>query len=183
LSFSSGGPGTTGQFAGELLRLRSAVRLTHVPSDGAAAALREVIEGRVDFYFAPLPLALPEVKNGRLKIIAVSLPRRSLAAPNVLTMIEEGFKDFNLSAWVSVLAPRATPTEVVNRLNHAINQALAQTDLRERLIAGGADIEVMSPEQVGSFIRAEAAKYLSVITEEFCSRFGYGGCAGFNTYE
>jgi tripartite-type tricarboxylate transporter receptor subunit TctC len=183
LSFSSGGPGTTGQFSAELLRLRSATRLTHVPSDGAAAALRAVIDGQVDFYFAPLPLALPEVRAGKLKILAVSLPRRSLAVPTVPTMIESGFRGFNLSAWVSVLAPRDTPTDVVNRLNAAINQALAQPDLRERLIGDGADIDPMSAEQTRDFLRSEAMSYQGVITEEFCSRFGYGGCAGYNVYE
>ena len=130
LSFSSGGVGTTGQFSAELLRLRSLARLNHVPSDGAAAGLRAVIEGQVDFYFAPLPVALPEVKAGKLKILAISLPRRSLAVPTVPTMIESGYRGFTLSAWVAVLAPRNTPAEVVNRLNSAINDALAQPDLR-----------------------------------------------------
>jgi tripartite-type tricarboxylate transporter receptor subunit TctC len=82
-----------------------------------------------------------------------------------------------------VLAPRNTPTDVVNRLNAAINHVLAQPDLRERLIADGADIDPMSPEQVGIFIRSEASDYQSVINDEFCSRFGYGGCAGYNAYE
>src|SRR4029453_3603403 len=94
-----------------------------------------------------------------------------------------GFRNFSLSAWVSVLAPRNTPMDIVNRLNAAINNALAQPDLRERLIADGADIDPMSPEQVGTFIRSEAPEYQSVMTDEFCSRFGYGGCAGYNVYE
>jgi tripartite-type tricarboxylate transporter receptor subunit TctC len=183
LSFSSGGPGTTGQFAGELLRLRSLARLVHVPSDGAAAALREVIEGRVDFYFAPLPLTLPEVKAGKLKALAVSLPHRSLAAPTLPTMIEAGFKDFTLSAWVGVLGPRGLPTAVVERLNREINLALAQPDLRERLTRDGADLSPMSADQFGDFLHDEARKYEAVITEEFCSRFGYGGCFGYTAYE
>jgi tripartite-type tricarboxylate transporter receptor subunit TctC len=183
LSFSSGGPGTTGQFSAELLRLRSTARLNHVPSDGAAAALRAVVDGQVDFYFAPLPTALPEVKAGKLKILAVSLPRRSLAFPTVPTMIEAGFRDFTLSAWVGVLAPRNTPADVVNRLNAAINEALAQPDVRDRLIADGADVESMSPDQFERFIASESGMYRDVISEEFCSRFGYGGCAGYNVYE
>jgi tripartite-type tricarboxylate transporter receptor subunit TctC len=183
LSFSSGGPGTTGQFSAELLRLRSLARLNHVPSDGAAAALRAVIDGQVDFYFAPLPVALPELKAGKLRILAISLPRRSLAVPTVPTMIESGYRGFTLSAWVAVLAPRNTPTDIVNRLNAAINDALAQPDLRERLIAEGTDVDPMSPQQTNEFIKAEAATYQSVITDEFCSHFGYGGCGGYNVYE
>jgi tripartite-type tricarboxylate transporter receptor subunit TctC len=179
LSFSSGGPGTTGQFGGELLRLRSFARLNHVPSDGAAAALRAVTDGQVDFYFAPLPVALPELKAGKLKILAISLPRRSLALPTVPTMIESGYRGFTLSAWVAVLAPRSTPTEIVIRLNAAINDALAQPGLREKLIAAGTDVEPMSPQQAQEFIKAEATTYQDVITDEFCSRFGYGGCFGY----
>jgi tripartite-type tricarboxylate transporter receptor subunit TctC len=183
LSFSSGGPGTTGQFGGELLRLRSFTRLNHVPSDGAAAALREVVDGRVDFYFAPLPTALPEVKAGKLKVLAISLPRRSLALSTAPTMIEAGFGGFTLSAWVALLAPRNTPADVVNRLNAAVNNALAQPDLRESLIAAETDIDPMSPQQAQEFIKDEAASYQSVITDEFCSRFGYGGCFGYAVYE
>jgi tripartite-type tricarboxylate transporter receptor subunit TctC len=179
LSFSSGGPGTTGQFSAELLRLRSFTRMNHVPSDGAAAALRAVTEGQVDFYFAPLPVALPELKAGKLKILAVSLPRRSLALPAVPTMIETGYRGFSLSAWIAVLAPRGTATDIVNRLNAAINDALAQADLREKLIAVGTDVEPMSPQQTQEFIKAEATTYQDVITDEFCSRFGYGGCFGY----
>ena len=98
-------------------------------------------------------------------------------------MIEAGFRDFTLSAWVGVLAPRNTPTDIVSRLNAAINEALAQPDVRERLIADGADVESMSPEQFERFLGSEARPYQGVISEEFCSRFGYGGCAGYNVYE
>src|SRR4030095_7299379 len=179
LSFSSGGAGTTGQFSGELLRMRSFARLNHVPSDGAAAALRAVIDGQADFYFAPLAVVLPELKAGKLKVLAVSLPRRSLALPNVPTMAESGYRGFALSAWVAVLAPGNTPTEIVDRLNIAINNAVAQPDLREKLVAAGIDVELMSPKQTQEFISNEAATYQDVIKDEFCSRFGYGGCAGY----
>ena len=183
LTFSSGGPGTTAQFAGELLRLRSAARLLHVPSDGAAAALRAVLDGSVDFYFAPLPTALPALKEGKLKVLASTLPNRSLSLPAVPTMAEAGFRGITLSAWVAVLAPRGTPAAVVERLNGAVNQALGDPALRERLLANGADVSPMSIEQTRDFIAAESRRYLDVITEEFCSHFGYGGCAGYGVYE
>ena len=179
LSFSSGGPGTTGQFSGELLRMRSFARLNHVPSDGAAAALRAVIDGQADFYFAPLAVVLPELKAGKLKVLAISLPRRSLTLPNVPTMAESGYRGFTLSAWVAVLAPGGTSNEVVDRLNAAINNAVAQPDLREKLVAAGVDVELMSPQQTQEFIRNEAVSYQDVIKDDFCSRFGYGGCAGY----
>lgn len=183
LTFSSGGPGTTAQFAGELLRLRSAARLVHVPSDGAAAALRAVLDGRVDFYFAPLPTALPAIREGKLKALAVSLPNRSQALPAVPTMAEAGFRDITLSAWITILAPRGTPASIVQTWNSAVNQALGEPALRDKLVAAGAEISPRSPQQTGAFIRDESARYLSVITEEFCSHFGYGGCAGYGVYE
>jgi len=159
--------------------MRSFARLNHVPSDGAAAALRAVIDGQADFYFAPLAVVLPELKAGKLKVLAVSLPRRSLALPNVPTMAESGYRGFTLSAWVAVLAPGNTPTEIVERLNTVINSAIAQPDLREKLVAAGTDVEVMSPKQTQEFIRNEAVTYQDVIKDEFCSRFGYGGCTGY----
>ncbi|HMO29502.1 tripartite tricarboxylate transporter substrate binding protein [Enterovirga sp.] len=183
LTFSSGGPGTTAQFAGELLRLRSAARLVHVPSDGAAAALRAVLDGQVDFYFAPLPTALPAIKDGKLKVLAVSLPSRAQTLPAVPTMAEAGFRDITLSAWITILAPRDTPANIVQTWNSAVNQALGESELRDRLTAAGAEVSPRSPQQTGAFIRDESARYLSVITEEFCSHFGYGGCAGYGVYE
>jgi tripartite-type tricarboxylate transporter receptor subunit TctC len=132
LTFVSGGPGTTGQFAGELLRLRTQARLTHVPTDGSGPALKEVIDGRADFYFAPMPVALPHVKAGELKILAISSAKRSLAAPNVPIMAEIGFRDFRVRAWAEIFA---------------------------------------------------SDQYGNVIEEDFCSRFGYGGCLGFGTLQ
>src|SRR5690349_10913240 len=87
LTFSSGGPGTTGQFSAELLRLRSAARLNHVPSDGAAAALKAVSDGQADFHSAPLPLALPELRPGKLQHLAASLPRPPLPPPTAPTAV------------------------------------------------------------------------------------------------
>ena len=183
LTFVSGGPGTTGQFAGELLRLRTQARLTHVPTDGSGPALKEVIEGRADFYFAPMPVALPHVKAGELKILAISSAKRSLAAPNVPIMAEIGFRDFRIRAWAGIFAPRGTPREIVERLNREVNQVLAQPDVRERLLGEGAEITPMSPEQFASFVRSESDQYGNVVEEDFCSRFGYGGCLGFGALQ
>jgi tripartite-type tricarboxylate transporter receptor subunit TctC len=179
LTFSSGGPGTTGQFAGELLRLRTGARLIHVPTDGAAAALKEVIDSRADFYFAPLPVALPHVKSGELKILAISAMKRSFVAADIPTMLERGFRYFNISAWVGLFAPRGTPADIVQRLNREVNLALAKPDIRERLLNEGADIMLTSSDQFADFVRSEAENYSSLIQEEFCSRFGYGGCWGY----
>ena len=117
LTFASAGAGTPGHFAGEILRLRTGGRFTHVPFDGAAPALEGLIAGRVDFYFASLLAAQEPVKAGKLKMIAVSSAQRVLAAPTVPTVMESGIPNFNMTQWVTLLAPRGTPKPVVDRLN------------------------------------------------------------------
>jgi tripartite-type tricarboxylate transporter receptor subunit TctC len=182
LSYSSAGTGTAGQFAGELLRLRSVSRLNHVPNDGAGPALRDVIDGRVDFSFVPLPVALPHVSSGELKILAVSTAKRSLTAPNVPSVTEAGYEEFDITAWVGVFAPRGTPKNVVERLNRDVNHVLSQPEVRQRLLQSGADIAPMSPDQFAQFVRSETDKYRNIIDEDFCSKYGYGGCWGYNVF-
>jgi tripartite-type tricarboxylate transporter receptor subunit TctC len=179
LTFASAGAGTPGHFAGEILRLRTGGRFTHVPFDGAAPALEGLIAGRVDFYFASLLAAQEPVKAGKLKMIAVSSAQRVLAAPTVPTVMESGIPNFNMTQWVTLLAPRGTPKPVVDRLNREVNQVLALPEVRERLLSAGADITPMSPDQVRAFVKSETDRYSTLIEEEFCSRFWFGGCTGY----
>src|SRR3954454_15058061 len=181
LLFASAGPGTSGHLAGELLRMRSQGRLIHVPSQGAGPALGELLEGRVDFFFAPLPVAMPEVRSGRLKILAVSAAQRSLAVPAVPTIAEEaGIRNFDISAWAGVFAPRGTPRETAVRLNREINQALARPEVRERLVNDGADLAPMSMEQFGEFVRTETRRNEDLLREQFCMSDprSWWGCFG-----
>jgi len=181
LLFASAGPGTSGHLAGELLRMRSRGRLVHVPSQGAGPALSELLEGRVDFFFAPLPVALPEVRSGRLKILAVSSAQRALAVPHVPTIVEEtGIRGFDISAWAGVFAPRGTPREIAARLNRDINQALARPEIRERLVNDGADLAPMSMEQFGEFVRTEIRRNEGLLSEQFCmsDTRSWWGCFG-----
>jgi tripartite-type tricarboxylate transporter receptor subunit TctC len=182
LLFTSAGPGTSGHLAGELLRLRTPQsRLIHVPSQGAGPALGELLEGRVDFFFAPLPVALPEVRSGRLKVLAVSAAQRSLAVPDVPTIAEEmGIRNFDIGAWAGVFAPRGTPREIAARLNREINQALARPEVRERLVNDGADLAPMSMEQFGEFVRAEIGRNEALLREQFCASdvWNWWGCFG-----
>lgn len=182
LLFASAGPGTSGHLAGELLRLRTPQsRLIHVPSQGAGPALGELLEGRVDFFFAPLPVALPEVWSGRLKVLAVSGAQRSLAVPAVPTIAEEtGIRNFDIGAWAGVFAPRGTPREIAARLNREINQALAKPEVRERLVSGGAALAPMSMEQFGEFVRTEIGRNEGLLREQFCAADvrSWWGCFG-----
>jgi tripartite-type tricarboxylate transporter receptor subunit TctC len=181
LAFASGGPGTTGHLAGELLRLRTQARLIHVPVDGASAAFNELLDGRVDFYFAPYPLAIGPVKDGKVKLLATASVKRMVAEPTLPTVAEEtGIRSFDIVAWVGVFAPRGTPSDIVARLNREINQALAQPEVRQHFIADGAEIVPMSVGQFEDFVRAEARRYSDLLNEDFCSKVFYGGCEGFS---
>jgi tripartite-type tricarboxylate transporter receptor subunit TctC len=181
LSFASTGAGTPGHLAGELLRIRTNGRFTHVPFDGGAQALNAVLSHRVDFHFQALPTAMPDVRANKLKILALSSARRSQAVPNVPTMEESGIKDFDVTLWAGLFAPSRTPNEVVSRLNREIEQILSQPDVKTFLTDAGAEVRPMSTAEFTSFVRSEANRYDLFIKQEFCSRLLYGGCGGFGT--
>ena len=180
LSFGSPGPGTPGHVAVELLRARTKSRLNHVPFEGGGPAVDALMAGRVDMYFAVLPTAMPDVTAGKLKILGVSSAKRSLAVPNVPTVMEQtGIRGFDITNWVGVFAPRGTPADVVQRLNRDINQVLSQPDVLERLVRHGAEVAPMSVDQFAELLRSETGKYGSLLSDEFCAKFLYGGCTGF----
>lgn len=166
LTFASAGAGTPGHFAGELLKAKTGSNLTHVPYKGAGPALNDLLGGHVDLYFPGFPAAMPHVKAGTLKLLAVSTATRSGIAPDVPTVAEAtGIKNFDFTLWVGFFAPRGTPKEIVARLNREINAILAQPDTRERLLEAGADVIPMSVEQTAAFVKAESDKYLQIIKE------------------
>jgi tripartite-type tricarboxylate transporter receptor subunit TctC len=179
LLFGSGGPGTPGHLAGELLRYRTKTRLTHVPFEGGGAALEGLLNGRVDFYFPVLVTAMPQIASGQVKALAVTSAKRLSTLPNVPTLSEAGLKDINVSHWVGIFAPGGTPNDVVARLHKAVSDVLAQPEVRQRLVSQGADLRQMSTDQFADFVRAETDKYALLLREELCSRFWYGGCRGF----
>jgi len=179
LLFGSGGPGTPGHLAGELLRYRAKTRLTHVPFEGGGPALEGLLNGRVDFYFPVLVTAMPDITAGRIKALAVTSQRRAPTLPTVPTLAESLVNDINVSHWAGIFAPGRTPTDVVEKLNKAVNDILAQPEVKQRLVGQGADVRAMSTEQFSAFVRSETDKYSSLIREEMCARFWYGGCSGF----
>lgn len=165
LSFASAGTGTPGHFAGEFLKLQTKANLTHVPYKGAGPALNDLIGAHVDMFFSGFPAAIPHVRNGKLKLLAVSTARRSAAAPDVPTVAEAAGIDFDVSLWQGFFAPARTPKEVVARLNGEIRKVLAQPDVKAKLHAAGADVADSSIDQFTEFTRAESRKYLAIIKE------------------
>ncbi len=180
LTFASPGPGTPGHVAVELLHARTKSRLNHVPFEGGGPAVDALMASRVDMYFAVLPTAMPDVTAGKLKILGVSSAKRSLAVPNVPTVMDQtDIRGFDFTNWVGVFAPRGTPAEIVGRLNRDINQVLGQPDVVERLVRHGAEAAPMSADQFADFLKSESSNYAGLLSSEFCAKFLYGGCTGF----
>jgi tripartite-type tricarboxylate transporter receptor subunit TctC len=166
LTFASAGTGTPGHFAGEFLKAKTKSDLTHVPYKGAGPALADLIGSHVDLYFPGTPAAMPMVKSGLLKALAVSSAKRSAIAPDVPTIAEStGMKDFDFTLWAGVFAPHGTPPEIVAKLNTEINKVLNDPETRQKLVEAGAEVDAMSVAQFREFVDAESSKYLRIIKE------------------
>jgi tripartite-type tricarboxylate transporter receptor subunit TctC len=166
LSFASAGIATPGHFAGEVLKYSTKGNFTHVPYKGAPPALNDLLAGHVDLFFSGFPAALPHVKAGALKLIAVSSGKRSAIAPDIPTVAEAaGIAGFDITLWLGFFAPRGTPKEIVDRLNTEINKILAESEIRNRLLEQGADVSPGSVDQFASFVKAEGEKFQGIIKD------------------
>ena len=139
------------------------VDMTHVPYKGSSPALTDLIGGQVQVMFDNLPSALPQIKGGKLRAIAVTSLKRAPALPDVPTISESGLPGFEASSWFGVLAPAGTPAPIVARINAEVNKWLQSADAREKLLAQGAEAAGGSPEQFAAHIRAETDKWAKVV--------------------
>jgi tripartite-type tricarboxylate transporter receptor subunit TctC len=163
LNFASAGSGNATHLAGELFCSAARVRLVHVPYKGSGPALVDLVGGQVQIMFSNLTAALPQVKTGRIRALAVTGEKRAAAAPELPTVIEAGVPGYVVVSWFGVLVPAATPREIVMRLNADLAQAMRAPDIRERLAGEGAEPTVGTPEQFGAFIRADIEQWTKVI--------------------
>jgi tripartite-type tricarboxylate transporter receptor subunit TctC len=165
-TFASAGTGTPGHFAGEYLSAKLPGKLTHVPYKGAGPALNDIIGGHVDMYFTGFPPAMPLMKAGTIKVLAVSSAQRAQAAPEMPTVAEAtGFKDFDFTLWQGFFAPRGTPQDVIARLHGEINKILADPATRQKLVDAGANVMPLSVGEFAAFVQAESDKYERIIRE------------------
>jgi len=164
LTFASAGTGTPGHLAGEYLSAKLPGKLAHVPYRGAGPALNDLIGGHVDMYFPGFPAAMPLVKAGTVKVLAVSSAERSQAANDVPTVAEvTGFADFDFTLWQGNFAPRGTPADVIAKLHAEINKALSDPATKQKLVDAGANVVPQSTAQFAAFVKAESAKYERII--------------------
>jgi len=163
LNYASGGNGSAGHLAGELLEAQAGVSMVHIPYGGAAPAQLGLLAGQTDLMFDNLASATPQIRAGKLKAFAVTTAKRSSFFPELPTVAESGLKGFDISTWFGVFAPAGTPKPIVDRLNAEFTRALSAPDIRERLARMGAEASPMSPEDFAAFVRAEQAKYERVV--------------------
>lgn len=166
LNFGSGSTGSTGHLAGELFNTMAGVRMVHIPYKGGAPAMTDLLAGQVQLMFDNLANALPNVRAGRLRALAVTTLARSPAMPDLPTVAESGLPGFDLTTWFGLMVPAGTPAEIVSRLNAEIVRALNAKDMRERLEKMGAEPPLdNTPAHFAAFIRTEAAKYAKVVRD------------------
>jgi tripartite-type tricarboxylate transporter receptor subunit TctC len=163
LNYGSGGSGTVTHLAGEYFNMLAGVKIQHIPYKGSAQALTDLIGGQIHMYYSPPIVALPHIKSGRLKPIALTGDKPLSALPQVPLISESGVKGFELKLWYGLLAPAATPKPIIDRLNAEVGRILALPDMRERLLSQGMDPLVSTPEQFGELIKTDYAKYAQII--------------------
>lgn len=163
LSFSSAGNGTGGHLSGELYKLLAGVDLLHVPYKGVAPAMIDVVSGQVTMTFASILSGSAQVKAGRLRALAVTGARQSVAAPGLLTMVEAGVNGYESATWYGIVAPTGTPADIVNRLNSEIVAILKSPEMHDRLSKEGADPVGNTPAEFARHIQTEIEKWRKVI--------------------
>ena len=157
LNFSSVGIGTATHLSAERFRVSAGVDAVHVPFKGGAEAMSEVMAGRIDFFFAPIGLALPHIREGKLTPLVVNSAQRAAALPDVPTTLEAGFADAEYPIWFGLFLPAKTPRDIVDKLHRETAKALQTPKVRDRLSAMGVDPMVMTPSEFDAYVEREIA--------------------------
>ena len=163
LNYATGTTGATAHLSGELFRTMAGINITQVPYKGTGGQLTAVLSGETQFTFASLPAALPHVRASRVRAIAVGSAKRSPVLPNVPTVAESALPGFDISAWNGIIAPRATPRAIIDKLNAEMRRVAALSDMKERAAAQGAELVTNTPEEFTHFIEAQIVKWAGVV--------------------
>ena len=164
LNFASAGIGTSPQMSIELLKSMAGIDMVHIPYKGTAPGVVDLLAGQVLVMAPNLLTALPHIKSGKLRALAVTSAKRTQALPEVPTVAESGLAGYDSTQWYGVLAPAGTPREIVTRLHDAIVRALRDAEVGKRLAADGAEPVGSSPEEFAAFIKSESEKWAKVAT-------------------
>ncbi len=163
LNYGSGGNGSAANLATEYFKLQTGTSLLHIPYRGTAPAINDLIGGQIQLLFTGAPAVLSQIRNGQLRALAVSSPQRLPALPDLPTVAEAGYRDFEADQWYGVVAPAGTPRDLITRLNTQINLSLNSPELKARLNSEGAVATPTTPEAFGKHIASEIARWKPVI--------------------
>ena len=161
--YPSAGTGNSTHLGGELFAVMAGVTLTHVPYKGLGPGLLDVMAGRLHTVFSTAPSALPHIKTGRLRGLAVTTAARSNLVPQLPTVAESGVPGYEAGSWYGIIAPAGTPRAVIARLNKEITTLLGTADFRDQIMAAGADPMPNTPDEFATYIKSEIAKWAKVI--------------------
>lgn len=163
ITYGSPGNGTTIHLAGDLFEKAAGIKIRHVPYKGSNPAMMDALAGNIDLLVSSVPSAMSQIKAGKLRPLAVTSVKRSSSLPDVPTVAEQGFKDFDVSTWYGVFAPTGTPKEVITSVNAEINKLLATTEMKDAIHAQGAEPQAMTPEQFSTQLKADYQKWRGIV--------------------
>jgi tripartite-type tricarboxylate transporter receptor subunit TctC len=163
LNYASAGTGSATHMSAEKFRIATGIDAVHVPFKGSPEAITETMAGRIDYFFAPLVSALPQIKAGKLLPLAVGTPKRSSQLPNVPTLQEAGISQADYLFWIGMLVSSKTPRDIVQRINQSTLKALQLPEVKEKMNTLGAEMMPMSPEQFDALIREELVVNAAIV--------------------
>ena len=163
ITYGSPGNGTTIHLAGDLFEKAAGIKIRHVPYKGSNPAMMDALAGNIDLLVSSVPSAMAQIKAGKLRPLAVTSAKRSSSLPDVPTVAEQGFRDFDVTTWYGVFAPAGTPKDIVNTLNAEINKLLATPEMKDAIHAQGAEPQAMTPEQFGALLKADHQKWRGIV--------------------
>ncbi len=164
-TFASSGTGSSIHLAGEMFKKQAGVEMVHVPYKGASPAVMDLLGGQVDIMFDTVALSLPHIKAGKLRPLAVTTLERSSALPDIPTMRQAGLPDYDMSAWIGLLAPAGTPPEVLDKIGRDAREIISAPDMKKRFSAAGMESAPSSSEDFGARIRKELDGYGQLIRD------------------
>jgi tripartite-type tricarboxylate transporter receptor subunit TctC len=162
-SYGSGGNGSSAHLSAELLKSMAGVDVVHVPYKGASPALTDVIAGRVVMFIGNLPPAMPHIKSGNVKALAVTTAQRSPLVPDIPTLAESGLPGFETVAWFGLFAPAGTPNAIIDKLQAEVAKIVREPDIRERMAALGGEPVGSTPDQFAAIVKGDVAKWKKVV--------------------
>ena len=165
VNYAAGTTGATAHLSGELLKSMAKIDIVHVPYKGTGGQLTSIVAGETQFTFASVPAALPFVKGGRARAIAVGSLKRSVALPDIPTVAESGLPGFDVSAWNGVMLPRGSSSAVVERLGREMQRVISLADMKDRAAAQGAELTWTTPQEFTTYLNSQVTKWGKLVRE------------------